>query len=124
MNENATQPTLPQDDGVQNQSSIYRFNSNFELTRKQEIDLSRIRHAGVQYFSENGKIFPKNPERANENLMHVQNALVGLYYSLPEFEVLSLTKTKFDELYEPIQQIDPLGLRKEQEKEEENQKAK
>lgn len=114
---------MPQDDGVQQAKPLYHFNSSFELTRREEIRLSKIRHAGVQYFGENGKVFPKNPGQANENLMQVQNELVALYYSIPTSAVMDLSSKKFEELYERIKEIDPLGLTKEQEKAKEQEKS-
>jgi hypothetical protein len=93
----------------------YTFNPDLKLTFGQAKQLKVIHLKGVKMAQNSvGNVEITNPEQLTENSEILKGRLVELYYSIPSAD--SLPADEVEEMYKPIEDLDPLKLKKTQNK--------
>ena len=87
--------------------SQYKFDDTKKISRAFSKSLTATQLKGLQMNPDNT---PANPDVLASNLDCIKDLLVQFYYNITDTD--SLDSEVFNELYKPIEKLDPMGLTK------------
>lgn len=91
-----------------------KLDLNVKFTLSERLKIKNGRYKGVKLTVEGDVNSISNPEVYMGNLDRIKIDLIKKFYNVEQLDIEELTDAEFYELYRPIEEADPLGLKQKQ----------